>query len=211
MHKPYIIGVAGPSCSGKTFLTSHLKSVMREGEITVISLDSYYRDLSHLDPNQRAQQNFDRPESLDQDLLIQQMQALSNGETIEKPTYQFTTHNRGQNRERVEPTSFIILEGLFALYWEEIRSLTALKVFIDTEDDICLMRRQDRDIHQRGRTYQSIIEQYKKTVRPMYERYVLPTKSFADIVLSGVRPINRSVALIIDRIEQTNRTVRFKG
>ncbi len=197
MNRPYIIGIAGPSGAGKSFLSKHLGEQL---EATFLHLDSYYADLAHMSLVQRAHQNFDAPESLDADLLIEHVKQLARGSVIEKPLYDFTVHSRKQETERVEPRPFIIIEGLFALYWEEIRKLSRTKVYVDLGEEICLERRIERDIKERGRTRESVLEQYATTVLPMAKKYVYPTRAYADIVVTGNDNINYEVSVVLDHI-----------
>lgn len=186
MTVPYFIAIAGGSGSGKTWLTNHLAQRLAA---TVISLDSYYRDLGALELADRSQQNFDSPEALDWPLIEPQLEALARGEAIEKPIYDFATHTRTGRTERVAPAGFVIVEGLFALYSPRVRDLCGTKVFVSTDDGVCLSRRIERDIRDRGRTRDSVVTQYDATVRPMYAQHVLPTRAFADLVLCGSEPV----------------------
>ena len=183
--QPYLIAVAGASCSGKTSLARFLAA---ELNASILPVDAYYRDLSHLDADARSRVNFDAPEAIDVALLAGDLRSLLNGRTIERPVYDFTTHTRSSRREQVSPGTFLILEGLFALYWEQIRELCRTKVFVELDDRICFERRMARDIRERGRTAASIRKQYEETVRPMAERYILPSRRFADVVVSGTDP-----------------------
>jgi uridine kinase len=166
----------------------------------MLNLDSYYVDLNHLSLEQRAHFNFDAPESLDSRLLIEHVRQLSRGEAIEKPIYDFKTHSRTGETERLEPREFIIIEGLFALYWEEIRAVQATKVFVDLGERICLARRIERDTRERGRSRESILEQFSTTVRPMAQRYVHPTREYADIVLTGDGDIDDEMERVLEHI-----------
>jgi uridine kinase len=153
---------------------------------------------------QRAHQNFDSPDSLDAALLIEHVQQLASGESIEKPVYDFTTHSRKSETERVDPRPFIIIEGLFALYWEDIRKLSGTKVYVDLGEEICLERRIERDIKERGRTRESVLEQYATTVLPMAKQYVYPTRAHADIVVTGNDNIHYEVSTVLDHIRNNN-------
>jgi uridine kinase len=195
--KPYIIGIAGPSCSGKTTLANYLAGLLTAKAPVVISLDSYYRDLPTLDMAERIRCNFDSPDALDSELLLDQLKKLTQGEEIDKPIYQFSTHTRASHSERVKPGELVIIEGLFVFYWEEIRELLDLKVFVIADDAVCLSRRQTRDVKERGRSPESVIIQYLQTVHPMAKQYVLPTRQFADVVVSGEDLVESSVAAIL--------------
>lgn len=202
MNPPYVIGIAGPSGAGKSYLSKHLGE---ELDATFLHLDSYYSDLAHLSLVQRAHQNFDSPESLDSELLIEHVKELAKGNAIEKPLYDFTIHSRKQETERVKPRRFIIIEGLFALYWEEIRKLSRTKVYVDLGEEICLERRIERDIRERGRTRESVLEQYETTVLPMAKLYVYPTRAFADIVVTGNDNIQYEVETVLEHIRANSQ------
>lgn len=193
-RKPRLIGIAGPSCAGKTEVAVRLATALRA---PVVAIDSYYRDLAHLPLEERAQANFDTPESLDEELLISQVRLLSRGEEADIPVYDFTRHVRTEAVERVRAGEFLIIEGLFTLYWEELRRLLDVKVFVSADDSISLGRRLERDIRERGRSRESVLEQYRLTVRPMAEKYVLPTRAFADLVLDGAGPVEESAAAVL--------------
>ncbi len=197
--KPYLIGIAGPSCAGKSYLSTHLA---RHLKAVTLNLDSYYADLNHFSPAQRAHFNFDAPESLDSPLLIEHVRQLSRGDAIERPIYDFKTHSRTDQTERLDAREFIIIEGLFALYWEAIRAVQATKVFVDLGEEICLARRIERDIRERGRTRESVLEQFSATVRPMAQRYVHPTRQFADVVLTGDCAIGDEMRLVLEHVKR---------
>lgn len=203
--KPYIIGIAGASCSGKTELAQRLAQSLGA---TVCTLDSYYRDLSHLAPRERARQNFDIPGALDHELLCKQVSALARGETIEKPVYDFTRHVRSAETEILTPCGTVILEGLFTLHWEQLRSLLSLKVFIEASDSICMERRMERDVRERGRTPESVREQFTATVQPMTDLHIRPTQAFADIVLNGDHSPEQGYVAVLRAIEATGRFPR---
>ena len=183
--RPRIVAIAGPSCSGKTALANCLLESLSEPGAAHLPIDAYYRDLAGMAPAQRAQWDFDDPASLEKPLLLEHLAALSNGETIHRPVYDFASHARKSLSVLLAPAPFIILEGLYALYWREVRALLTLAVFIDLDNTACLARRILRDTHERHRTEESVRTQYARTVRPMYERHVEPTKHFAGLHLDG--------------------------
>ena len=187
-----LIGIAGPSGSGKTSLARRLGSVLGPTTL-VVALDAYYRDLAHLDPAVRAAHDFDRPDAIDRDLLVEQFGALAAGGSVEIPIYRFTDHTRAANGRRVGPADCVVVEGLFALYWIEVRRLLRWKLFVDAADTVCLARRLERDVQERGRDPRSVRHQYESTVRPMYRRYVEPTRRFADLVLDGSQSVDELV------------------
>jgi uridine kinase len=196
--RPYLIGIAGPSCSGKSELTRRLSATLGA---SVLTLDSYYREMAHLSLDERARCNFDEPGSLDEMLVVQHVQALSRGETVGRPTYDFSTHSRKGEVERIVPGEFAIVEGLFALYWLELRKALSTKVYIHAADEVCFERRLARDVRDRGRTPESVHRQYSQTVRPMAERYVWPTRHYADLVVSGVEPLEKSSNSVLTHIK----------
>ena len=195
----YLIGIAGPSGAGKSYLACHLAERLHA---PVLSLDRYYRDLSHLPLEDRALSNFDEPSAIEHDLLIEQAAALSEGKAIEVPIYDFSTHTRTPATDVFEPEDFVILEGLFTLHWPELRDLLGTPVFVDSTDDICLRRRLERDVRERGRTPESVIEQFRTTVAPMAQRYVRPTRDHAHVLVCGAEPIADSVAHVLEHVKQ---------
>ncbi len=213
-HKPYLIGVAGPSCAGKTELSRNLTRAL---DATLLPLDCYYRELHHLTMEQRNRFNFDEPAALDHDLFVQHLRELAEGRPINRPVYDFATHSRTADVERIAPghssgqlelpgseeplhREFIVVEGLFVLYWEDVRSLFETKVFVDLEDGPCLERRIYRDTRERGRTSESVIRQFTETVQPMSNIYVRPTRHNADIVVPGDNDISLSVATVLEHV-----------
>ncbi len=190
----HIIAIGGPSCAGKTELSRHIAEVL---SAPILPIDAYYINLDNLTVQERSHFNFDEPTALDHYLLRHHIEALSKGETIERPTYDFKTHTRAAATEVVRPNHFVILEGLFALYWDDIRPFLRTKVFVDAPDEICLSRRSLRDVRERGRTPESVLEQYEKTVRPMAQLHVRPTARWADVVVSGEQPLEQSVAAVL--------------
>jgi uridine kinase len=191
----YLIGIAGPSGSGKSFLAQHLKAAL---DAEVLELDRYYRDLSHLPLEQRAKMNFDAPEALEHELLIEQVARLRDSEAVELPVYDFTTHTRRAKTEMLRPSKVIVVEGLFTLHWPGLRELLGTKVYVDLHDEVCLTRRKERDVRERGRTAQSVVEQFEATVAPMARRYVHPTIVHADVVVAGHARIEDGVARVVE-------------
>ena len=203
--RPYLIAIAGPSGSGKTELARRLAAVL---PAPILSLDSYYRDAAHLRFVDRARINFDEPRSLDHELLAEQLAALSEGAEIAVPVYDFTHHVRTAEVHRMRGGEFVIVEGIFALYWEDVRKLARTKVYVDVADEICLARRLARDVRERGRSPQSVIEQYTATVRPMAELYVHPTRRFADVVAGGCDPVEQLADAVLAHVEPNRAAAR---
>lgn len=194
--QPCVLGIAGPSCSGKTTLARFLADSL-PGDNLVLSFDSYYRDFAHLSPAEKTGFNFDAPEALDLELLHQHLQTLARGAGIDCPVYQFATHSRAPRGEWVEPGDHVIVEGLFALYWSQLRDLYRASIFVQTSDSLCLERRLSRDVAERGRTRASVLAQYQSQVRPMCQRFVLPTRIHADQVADGAVPVAESGATLL--------------
>lgn len=198
---PTLIGCAGGSGSGKTTLAAAIDDRLGSNRSGVLSLDSYYKDLSHLPLKERAAVNFDHPDALDVQLLTQQIRQLRCGKAVEVPRYDFTTHTRRLETLTLQSKPVVLIEGILLLALEPIRSLLDLKVFIDTPADIRFIRRLVRDIQERGRTVDSCIQQYYATTRPMHLAWVESSKVFADVVVSGEEEIETLATLLIDRIE----------
>lgn len=186
---PCVIAIGGPSCSGKTTLARRLVEHWGADRARAISLDRYYRDLSALSLEQRAEVNFDHPDSLDGDLLMRQICELAAGRAVELPTYDFAAHTRGETVELVQPSDFVVLEGLFTFHWSPLCDVLDIKVFLDVRNQTALDRRIHRDTRERGRTEESVREQWSRSVAPMREVYVDPTRQLADLVISGQQTI----------------------
>lgn len=183
MQKPLIIGVAGGSGSGKTTVVSHIVNEIGEDNLNLLQHDSYYRDLKHLEFKDRAKQNFDHPSSLESELLIRHVEALEKGYSIDVPLYDFSNHVRKEKSRTVTPKRIILVDGILIFYEKELRDLMDIKIFVDTDDDIRLLRRLKRDIMERERSIESVIHQYETFVRPMHLEFVEPTKRYADIII----------------------------
>ncbi len=198
---PYLIGIAGPSGAGKSFLAEHLAQELRHA--ILLSIDAYYPDLGHLSHDERAKLNFDDPGILDTRLLFAQVAALSHGEPVRQPVYDFANHTRTEATQLIEPAPFVIIEGLFTLYWPELRNLLRTRVYVDTPDPIALDRRIARDVHERGRTPEYVEHQFQSSVVPMAELYVRPTAQFADVVLSGASDIREEVQAVVAHVRRS--------
>lgn len=178
-----LIGISGASGSGKTLVAKTLYQLLGSGKVLNIQEDSYYKDLSHLPFEQRTQFNFDHPDAFDHHLLIEHLQSLLQGKSVEHPIYDFTTHTRKRETRTVEPHRIIILEGILVLSIPEIREQMDIKIFVDTAPDLCFIRRLERDIIERKRSVESVIKQYQNTVRPMFMQFIEPAKRYADIII----------------------------
>jgi uridine kinase len=192
--------VAGCSGSGKTMLAEELARTL--GGIH-FPLDNYYRDQSHLEPAERAQLNFDDPGTIESALLAEHVAAMARGEAIERPLYDFATHTRLRDRtETVSPTAFVLVEGIFALYYAELLPLYTLRVYVDAPDGLCYERRLRRDTVERGRTTESVREQYESTVRPSAAEWVRPSQAHADLVIDGTLELDWKVELVMRRLRK---------
>ncbi|GLP98089.1 uridine kinase [Paraferrimonas sedimenticola] len=182
-----IIAVAGASASGKSLLANTIyKELLRDldtDQIAVINEDCYYKDQSHLTMDERVKTNYDHPSAMDHDLLAEHLSALQQGEAVDIPSYSYSEHTRTDEVRHLTPKKVIILEGILLLTNPKLRELIQASVFMDTPLDICLLRRLKRDIQERGRTMESVIKQYKKTVRPMFMQFIDPSKQYADIIV----------------------------
>jgi len=195
-----VLGIAGCSGSGKTTLAEALARTL--GGIP-FPLDNYYRDLSHLPPDDRARTNFDDPATIESPLLAAHVSALTQGEPIERPIYDFTRHTRIPDRtETIEPAPFVMVEGIFALCYGDLLPLYSLRIFIETPDDACFARRLERDVTTRGRTPESVREQYESTVRPAAIRWVRPSAARADLVLDGTGNLDWSVQRVLSELRR---------
>ncbi|TDR31429.1 uridine kinase [Hydromonas duriensis] len=183
MNTPFIIGIAGGSGSGKSTVTRKVIEAAGTEHTAVIMQDNYYLDQSDMTPEQRERTNYDHPHAFDWPLMIAQIDDLRNGLPIKMPQYDFAAHTRSDVVVRVAPAKVIVLEGLFALYDKTLRDMMSMKIYVDTDPDVRFIRRLTRDIHERGRTMESVIEQYKATVRPMHNQFIEPTKRFSDVIL----------------------------
>lgn len=180
---PILIGIAGGTGSGKTSIAKSLLEEYGEGEVVVIEQDAYYRDLSGLSIEERRLQNFDHPDAIDIELFNQQLITLIKGQSVDMPVYDFATHSRKSETRKVDPHHVLVVEGILTLHYSSLRELMDIKIFVDTPDDIRFIRRMSRDVEERSRTVQSVIDQYLKTVRQMHQQFVEPSKYFADIII----------------------------
>lgn len=183
MTKPILIGIAGGTGSGKSTVAKEVYRCLPEDSIAVIEQDSYYKDQSNLSFEERIKTNYDHPDAFDTELLLEHLKMLQEGKAIDKPIYDFENHNRKKETIRVEPKSIIIVEGILILAEERLRNQFNIKIFVDTDADLRIIRRIQRDIKERGRTIDSVIEQYINVVRPMHLQFVEPSKRYADIII----------------------------
>ncbi len=209
--KPIIIGVAGGTASGKsTVAEAILRRVGRE-HIAYIQHDSYYRDLSHLPLEERARMNFDHPDALETELLVEHLRQLQAGQPVEVPIYDFTTYTRTGRTRYVEPRPVVLVEGILIFVDRQLRDMMDIKLYVDTDADMRLIRRLQRDLRERGRTLESVIHQYLETVRPMHLEFVEPSKRYADIIIPSGGFNETAIEMIVARVQKLLGTETEEG
>jgi uridine kinase len=202
MKRPIIIGISGGTGSGKSTVTKEILKEITEKNVAIIEQDSYYKDQSNLSFEERVKTNYDHPFAFDNELLIKHLKDLISRKAIDKPIYDFEIHNRKKETEKVEPKDIIILEGILILFEEEIRDLLDIKIFVDTDSDVRVIRRILRDLKDRGRTLDSVILQYMGTVRPAHLQFVEPTKRYADIIIPEGGYNKVAIDIIVAKINE---------
>lgn len=199
-QRSFVIGICGGTGSGKTTITERLARTLSNDGVVVLQQDHYYKDLSHLSAAERARCNFDHPSALDTALFVQHVHSLREGRAIERPVYDFTQHRRVPEKVKIEARPAILVEGILIFENEELRNLMDLKIFVDTDADIRFIRRLVRDVQERGRTLESVVEQYQKTVRPMHLEFVEPSKRYADIIIPEGGHNEVGVDLVLQKV-----------
>ncbi|NNL83244.1 MAG: uridine kinase [Winogradskyella sp.] len=192
-----ILGIAGGTGCGKTTVVNTILNQLPEGEVGVISQDSYYKDTSHLTYEERIKINFDHPRSIDFDLLVKHLKELKEGKSVEQPVYSFVTHNRTGDSVITHPRKVMIVEGILILTNPEIRDLFDIKIFVHADSDERLIRRLKRDINERGRDIDEVLERYQTTLKPMHEQFIEPMKEYADIII----PNNKYNTVAVDIVK----------
>lgn len=201
MNKPILIGITGGTGSGKSTIADALYSNFSKDCIAMIQQDMYYKDQSHLSMEERIKTNYDHPRAFDNDLLIKHLSDLINGIAINKPIYDFSNHNRAKETVRIDPKDIIIVEGILVLEDERLRELLDIKVYVDTDADIRILRRLIRDINERGRTVDSVVSQYLDVVRPMHMQFTEPTKRYADIIVPEGGQNKVAIDILVTKIK----------
>jgi uridine kinase len=200
-RKPLVIGIGGCSGSGKTTLARELVTQL---DATMFPLDLYYRDLSQFPLDARSKLNFDHPDSLESELIVEHVRALARGETIQRPVYDFKTHTRVSGvSETVVPTGVVIVEGILALHYAELLPCYGFSIYVNAPHDVCLVRRIHRDMTERGRTEESVREQFAATARPMADLYVVPSAARASVTVEGTDALDWSVEQVLKRLCET--------
>jgi len=195
-----VIGICGGTGSGKTTITDRIIAALSEQSVLVIQQDHYYKDLPHLPLDERARQNFDHPDSMDTPLLVEHVRRLRQGQAVERPVYDFTQHRRLPQTVRLEPRTALILEGILLFESQPLRELMDIKIFVDTDADLRFIRRLERDIRARGRTVDSVVQQYLTTVRPMHMEFIEPSKRYADLIIPEGGYNDVGIDLVIQKI-----------
>jgi len=201
-RKPIIIGVAGGTASGKTTVAHRILEAVTGDHLAYLEHDAYYRDLSHLPLEERQSFNFDHPDSLENELLIDHLQALLRGEAIEMPEYDFTNYVRLKSTKRIEPKQVVLVEGILIFADKALRELMDIKIYVDTADDLRFIRRLKRDVAERGRTVERVIAQYLATVRPMHMEFVEPSKQFADVIIPRGGHNTTAIQMVVAQIQR---------
>jgi len=195
-----VIGICGGTGSGKTTITARIKQSLAEESVLVLQQDHYYRDFPDLPLDERAKQNFDHPNSIDSPLMIEHVSRLRSGESVERPVYDFTQHRRAPRSEHLEPRPALIVEGILIFENPALRELMDIKIFVDTDADLRFIRRLGRDIRERGRTVESVVQQYLSTVRPMHMEFIEPSKRYADVIIPEGGFNEVGIDLVIQKI-----------
>lgn len=205
-HKPILILIAGGTASGKTTVVDKLIESFEPYDVSVICMDNYYRQRDDLSFEARKKINYDHPDAIDIDLLKKHVRALMDNRNVDCPVYNFAEHNRDKSKTiRINPAKVIIIEGILALYDPDIRSMADIQIFVESEADIRFIRRLKRDMEERGRTLDNVIEQYMTTVKPMFDAYVLPTKRFADIIIPNDTKHDIAIDILSTKIKDILR------
>lgn len=203
--RPVVIGVAGGTGSGKTTVANEIVKALGTESIAMIPQDAYYKDQGHLSYEERIQTNYDHPLAFDTDLLIKHLDQLLNDQSVEMPVYDFKQHTRSKETIRIEPKNVVIVEGILVLEDERLRKRMDIKLFVDTDADVRIIRRLLRDIQYRGRTLNSVVDQYLQLVRPMHEQFVEPTKKYADIIIPEGGENTVAIDLMVTKIKSILR------
>ena len=204
--KPIIIAIGGGSASGKSTVVQEIVNRLKSIDISVICHDDYYKDQSHLSMEDRIKTNYDHPSSLDNDLFVEHLHMLMNGQSIEKPIYDFVCHNRKSETTTIHPTKVIFIEGILVLEEKRIRDCADVKIFVKSDEDIRFIRRLKRDIEERGRTMDNVINQYLSTVKPMFNKFVNPSSRYADIIIPNDNKHDVAVDFLVAKIKDILNT-----
>ncbi len=197
----YIILIGGGTGSGKTTVAKRIMESIGPNKCVMLPMDNYYKDMSHIPIEERRKYNYDHPDMIEHTLIVRHVKELLTGKSIELPDYDFAQYTRANTSVRIEPKPILLIEGIFALYYDELRALADLKIYVDTEGDERFIRRLQRDIFERGRTIESVINQYLKTVKPMHDAYVEPTKKHADIIIPRGGYNEKAIEVVVEYVQ----------
>jgi len=200
LNEGLVIGICGRTGSGKTTITERIKAALSHDSVLVLQQDHYYKDLPHLPLDERAKHNFDHPDSLDTPLLIEHVRQLREGRRVERPVYDFTKHKRLTQTVRLDPRPALIVEGILVFENGVLRELMDIKIFVDTDADLRFIRRLRRDMRERGRTPESVVQQYLATVRPMHTEFIEPSKRYADVIIPEGGYNDVGIDLVIQKL-----------
>ncbi|MEJ5257336.1 MAG: uridine kinase [Fervidobacterium sp.] len=197
----YIILVGGGTGSGKTTVAKRIMESIGSDKCVMLPMDNYYKDMSHLPLEERKKYNYDHPDMIEHTLIVKHVKELLTGKSVDLPDYDFAQYTRTENSIKIDPKPILLIEGIFALYYDELRALADLKIYVDTEGDERFIRRLQRDIFERGRTIESVINQYLNTVKPMHDAYVEPTKKHADIIIPRGGYNDKAIEVVVEYIQ----------
>lgn len=200
--KPLIIGIAGGTGSGKTTVAQKVAEALSGASVAFLEMDSYYRDFRHLSPEQLDRVNWDHPDAVDMALMVEHLRALSRGEAVDTPVYEFATHSRSRVTHRIDPADVVVIDGILLFSDADVRALCEVKVFVDADADIRLVRRIQRDTLVRGRTLESVLDQYVNTVQPMHLQFVEPSKRYADVIVPRGGSNTVAIEMIVAKIQR---------
>ena len=204
--RPLIIAISGGSASGKSTVVSEIVDKLQSVDISVICHDDYYKDQTHLTMEERVLTNYDHPSSLDNELFVEHLHLLMEGKSIDKPIYDFVRHNRKKETVKINPTKVIFIEGILVLEEKKIRDCADVKIFVKSDEDIRFIRRLKRDIEERGRTLDAVINQYLATVKPMFNKYINPSSRYADIIIPNDNKHDVAVDFLVAKIKDILNT-----
>ena len=207
-EKPIVFGVAGGTASGKTTVARAILEAVGAEQIAYLPHDAYYRDMPHLSFEERTHQNYDHPDSLETKLLIKHIKKLLHGQPVDVPVYDFTTHRRTEESVLVEPSPIVLVDGILIFTKRKLRELMDIKVYVDTDPDVRFIRRLERDIHERGRSLESVVAQYMETVRPMHMKFVEPSKRHADVIIPNGGLNKVAMEMVVARLHDLLRPYR---
>lgn len=201
-NKPVVFGVAGGTASGKTTVARAILEAVGASQVAYLPHDAYYKNMSHLPLEERALLNYDHPDSLETKLLVRHIRRLLAGRPVQVPVYDFTNHRRTEETVLVEPSPIILVDGILILTWRKLRELMDIKVYVDTDADVRFIRRMERDIHERGRSLESVVTQYMETVRPMHLKFVEPSKRYADVIIPNGGMNRVAMEMVVSRLRE---------